>query len=221
MKKERQFGVLGLGHFGEAVALKLSSLGADVIVVDRNEDKILNIANRVTYAVQADVADINALKSIGLKNVDVAIISITSDINANLMAVLNCEELGIPIIYSKTNNAQHEKVLKHLGVSRVLNPENEMGITLAMDLLNQGYLHQLDLDSNYSIADIFALKSWENKTLSQLDLRKRYGINVIAIVHDDETNVVPAASDVIRKNDKLILLGKNQTLDEIKKRSEE
>lgn len=221
MRKERQFGVLGLGHFGEAVALKLSSLGADVIVVDRNEDKILNIANRVTYAVQADVADINALKSIGLKNVDVAIISITSDINANLMAVLNCEELGIPIIYSKTNNAQHEKVLKHLGVSRVLNPENEMGISLAMDLLDQGYLHQLDLDSNYSIADIFALKSWENKTLSQLDLRKRYGVNVIAIVHDDETNVVPAASDVIRKNDKLILLGKNQTLDAIKKRSEE
>lgn len=221
MKKERQFGVLGLGHFGEAVAHKLSSLGADVIVVDRNEDKILNIANQVTYAVQADVSDINALKSIGLKNVDVVIINITSDINANLMAVLNCEELGIPIIYSKTNSDQHAKVLKRLGVSRVINPEKDMGNKLALDLLDQGYLHQLDLDDNYSIADIYALKSWENKTLNQLDLRRKYGINVIAIVHGDETNVVPAATDIIQRNDKLVLLGQNHVLDEIKKRSEE
>ena len=92
---DKQFGVLGLGRFGESLAVTLSELGAEVIVVDKSEEKIQNIANQVTYAVQADVSDLNALKSIGLKNVDVAVISITSDINSNIMAVINCLELGI------------------------------------------------------------------------------------------------------------------------------
>ena len=119
---DKQFGVLGLGRFGESLAVTLSELGAEVIVVDKSEEKIQNIANQVTYAVQADVSDLNALKSIGLKNVDVAVISITSDINSNIMAVINCQELGIKEIYSKANNRQHEKVLLKLGVENVFSP---------------------------------------------------------------------------------------------------
>lgn len=116
--KEKQFAILGLGRFGEALAITLSELGSNVIVVDKNEEKVQNIANYVTYAVQADVSDINALKSIGLKNVDAVIISITSDINSSIMGVVNAQELGIQEIYGKANNAQHEKVLLKLGVKR-------------------------------------------------------------------------------------------------------
>ncbi len=215
--REKQFGILGLGHFGEALAIELSNLGADVIVVDKNEDKIQNIANDVTYAVQADVADINVLRSIGIKNVDAVVISITSDINSNLMAVLNCQELGVPEIYSKANNIQHEKVLKHLGVDLVFNPENDMGIQTAHRLYSGGFLHQLSLSSEYSIIEINALKNWYNKTLASLDLRRRYGINVIAIVHEDTPNIVPGGNDLIQKGDKLIVLGDNLAINDLKR----
>ncbi len=215
--KEKQFGILGLGHFGEALALELSKLGADVIVVDKSEDKVQNIANDVTYAVQADVADLNALKSIGLKNVDVVVISITSDINSNIMAVLNCEELGVPEIYSKANNMQHEKVLKHLGVKAVFNPEQDMGERVAHSLYSGSFLHQLDLDANYSIVEIDALKAWFNKSLEKLDLRGRYGLNVIALIHGNNTNISPLGSDQIQNGDKLIVLGENATINDIKR----
>lgn len=215
--KAKQFGILGLGHFGEALAINLSNLGADVIVIDKNEDKIQNIANKVTYAVQADVADINALKSIGLKNVDTAVISITTDINANLMAVLNCQELNIPQICSKANNAQHERVLRHLGVKEVFNPENEMGELTAVRLYNGNFLHQLDLDSNYSIVEVNSLKAWANKSLAELELRMRYGITVVAIIHDHETNIAPIATDIILPNSRLIVLGENTAINNIKR----
>lgn len=217
--KAKQFGILGLGHFGEALAITLSNLGADVIVVDKNEDKVQNIANKVTYAVQADVADINALKSIGLKNVDVAVISITSDINSNLMAVLNCEELGIPEIYSKANNIQHEKVLNHLGVTEVFNPENDMGERVAHTLYSGSFLHQLELDSNYSIVEIDSLKSWFNKSLSEINLRAKYGITVIAIIHNNITNIAPSPNDIIAPHSKLIVLGENSAINDIKRQN--
>ena len=101
--KEKQFAVLGLGRFGEALAITLSELGCNVVVVDKDEEKIQNIANLVTYAVQADVTDINALKSIGLKNVDAVVVSITSDINSSIMGIVNAQELGISEIYGKAN----------------------------------------------------------------------------------------------------------------------
>lgn len=215
--KEKQFGILGLGHFGEALAVELSNLGANVIVVDKSEDKIQSIANKVTYAVQADVADINALKSIGLKNVDVVVTSITSDINANLMAVLNCEELGIPEIYSKANNVQHERVLEHLGVKTVFNPERDMGEKVAHSLYSGSFLHQLDLDANYSIVEIDSLKAWSGKSLQQLDLRGRYGLNVIAVIHGNKTNISPLATDKIDKGDKLVVLGENEAIYDVKR----
>ncbi|MGI6110600.1 MAG: potassium channel family protein, partial [Eubacteriaceae bacterium] len=205
--KEKQFGVLGLGRFGESLAVTLSELGAEVIVVDKSEEKIQNIANQVTYAVQADVSDLNALKSIGLKNVDIAIISITSDINSNIMAVINCQELGIPEIYSKANNHQHERVLLKLGVEAVFSPEKDMGISVAHRLYQGDFLQELELDSNYSIVEIESLKSWFGKSLDELDLRSRYGINVVAILEGDNINIAPLPSDEIGIASKLIVLG--------------
>lgn len=215
--KSKQFGILGLGHFGESLAISLSNLGADVIVIDKNEDKIQNIANKVTYAVQADVCDINALKSIGLKNVDVAVVSITTDINANLMAVLNCQDLKIPTVCSKANNVQHEKVLRHLGVNEVFNPENEMGKLTAQRLYNGNFLHQLDLDSEYSIVEVPSLKQWANKTLNDINLRIHFGVTVVAIVHENNINIAPSAFDIIYPNSKLIVLGKNSSIENIKR----
>ncbi|KNZ40986.1 potassium channel family protein [Acetobacterium bakii] len=217
--KEKQFAVLGLGRFGEALAITLSELGCNVIVVDKDADKIQNIANYVTYAVQADVSDINALKSIGLKNVDAVVVSITSDINSSIMGIVNAQELGISEIYGKANNAQHEKVLLKLGIKKVFSPERDMGERVAHNLFSGDFIDILELDTDHSIVEVETLHAWEGKTLDELDLRTRYGLNVIAIRTLDVLNASPLASNVINHADKLIVMGENRSINEINKLS--
>ncbi|MEG1432887.1 MULTISPECIES: potassium channel family protein [Eubacterium] len=213
--RDKQFAILGLGRFGEALAITLSELGSNVVVVDRDEEKVQNIANYVTYAVQADVSDINALKSIGLKNVDVVIVSITSDINSSIMGVVNAQELGIPEIYGKANNAQHEKVLLKLGVKKVFSPERDMGERVAHNLFSGDFIDVLELDTDNSIVEIDSLHNWENKALESLDMRTRYGLNVIAIRSQDHLNVSPVATDIIVPGDKLVVIGDNASINEV------
>ncbi|MBC3797988.1 potassium channel family protein [Acetobacterium tundrae] len=217
--KEKQFAVLGLGRFGEALAITLSELGCNVVVVDKDEEKIQNIANLVTYAVQADVTDINALKSIGIKNVDAIVISITSDINSSIMGIVNAQELGIKEIYGKANTAQHEKVLLKLGVKKVFSPERDMGERVAHNLFSGDSVDILELDTNHSIVEIDILHAWEGKTLEQLDLRTQYGMNVIAIRSLDVLNAAPLATDIINTGDKLIVMSENHSINEINKLS--
>jgi trk system potassium uptake protein TrkA len=215
--KEKQFAVLGLGRFGEALAITLSELGCNVVVVDKDEEKIQNIADSVTYAVQADVTDINALKSIGLKNVDAIVVSITSDINSSIMGIVNAQELGIKEIYGKANTAQHEKVLLKLGIKKVFSPERDMGERVAHNLFSGDSIDILELDTTHSIVEVDILHAWEGKTLEQLDLRTQYGMNVIAIRSQDVLNVTPLASDTINPGDKLIVMGENRSINEINK----
>ncbi|MEF9918890.1 MAG: TrkA family potassium uptake protein [Eubacterium sp.] len=215
--KEKQFAILGLGRFGEALAITLSELGSNVVVVDKDEEKVQNIANYVTYAVQADVSDINALRSIGLKNVDAVIISITSDINSSIMGVINAQELGITEIYGKANNAQHEKVLLKLGVKKVFSPERDMGERVGHNLYSGDFIDVLELDTDHSIVEVDALRKWEHKALESLDMRTRYGMNVIAIRSQDKLNVSPVASDVVMPHDKLVVIGDNAAINEIKR----
>ncbi len=219
--REKQFAVLGLGRFGEALAITLSELGSNVIVVDRDEEKVQNIANDVTYAVQADVSDINALKSIGLKNVDAVIISITSDINSSIMGVINAQELGIKEIYGKANNAQHEKVLLKLGVKKVFSPERDMGERVGHNLYSDDFIDVLELDTDHSIVEVDALHKWENQALAELEMRGRYGLNVIAIRSQDHLNISPLASDMIRPGDKLVVIGDNTDINAVKRLAQE
>ncbi|MGL4606450.1 MAG: potassium channel family protein [Eubacteriaceae bacterium] len=218
--KEKQFAVLGLGRFGEALAMTLYELGCNVIVVDKDEEKIQNIADYVTYAVQADVSDINALKSIGLKNVDAVVVSITSDINSSIMGIVNAQELGIDEIYGKANNAQHEKVLLKLGIKKVFSPERDMGERVAHNLFSGDFIDILELDTDHSIVEVESLKIWEGSTLEQLDLRTTYGLNVIAIRSLDILNASPLASDLIKHGDKLIVMGENKSINKINKLSQ-
>lgn len=218
--KDKQFAILGLGRFGEALAITLSELGCNVIVVDRDEEKVQNIANYVTYAVQADVSDINALKSIGLKNVDTAIIAITSDINSSIMGVVNAQELGIPRIYGKANNAQHEKVLLKLGVQKVFSPERDMGERVAHNLFSGDFIDVLELDTDHSIVEVDALPGWENHALDTLEMRSKYGLNVIAIRSQDNLNVSPLATDVIKPGDKLVVIGDNLSINDVTRQNQ-
>jgi len=212
----KQFAVLGIGRFGFSLASKLYDLGYDVLAIDKDEERIKAIADLVTHAVQADTTDIDTLKSIGLKNIDCAIVSIASDINASLMTVLNVQELEIPEIYAKAQNEQHAKVLHKIGIEKVFLPERDMGKRVAHYMVSNKILDLIELDPEHSIIEINALEQWSGKSLQDLKLRVKNGINVIAIKRGDELNISPIATDEIEAGDILVVVGDKRCLAKIK-----
>ncbi len=214
----KQFAIFGLGSFGSSLAKNLHQLGNDVYAIDKHEELINNIADQVTYAVQADITDIQALRSIGIQNVDAVIVALSSDLNASLLGVINAKELGVTTVYAKAVNDTQAKVLYKLGVDKVILPEKEMGVKLAYNLSNASFLDLIELDPTHTLLEMELLPSWKNHSLIDLDLRGRYNINVIVIKRDDEVIVNPQANEILLPNDRLIVIGDNNELNKLLKR---
>ncbi len=209
---KKQFVVIGLGRFGSSIATTLYSLGNDVLVIDKNEDLIQDIASEVTHAVQADATDENALKALGIRNFDVAIISIGGDIQSSVMATLILRELGVKYIIAKGNGELHAKVLYKIGADRVVLPEKDMGVRVAHNIISSSILDYIELSSDYSIMEVKAFEDWVGKDLKSLDLRKKYGINVIAIKKGEKINLNPAADDIVCKDNVIVAIGSKEAL---------
>lgn len=205
--KKQQFGVIGLGRFGISLAKELYSSGHDVLVVDLNEEILKAITPDVTYAVQADGSDIAALKAIGISNMDVVVIALARDISASLLTALNAIELGIPKIYAKAYTESHAKILYKIGVNKVYFPESEMGERVARELCNDNLLELIDLDDKHSIAEILAPTIWADKSIAQINVRKKYGITIMLIKNKDNIIVSPSPEEVIKPNSQLLVLG--------------
>ncbi len=214
----KQFVVIGCGRFGTSVARTLYNQGYDVLAIDSSEEIVQEISDSVTYAAQADVEDEHALKSLGIRNFDVAVISIGSNIQASIMATLIVKEMGVGTVIAKAQNDAHAKVLYKIGADKVVFPERDMGIRVAHNLVSTSILDYIELSPDYSIAEITATKEWQNKTLKELKLPTKYGINVMAIKQNDSMNISPKADDVIKSGDVLIVLGSNIDLSELEKK---
>lgn len=208
----KQFVVIGLGRFGISVAKTLYSLGNDVLVIDKNEDLVQDISDSVTHAVQMDATDENALKTLGLRNFDVAVVTIGNNIQASIMVTLLVKELGVKYIIAKGNSDLHAKVLYKIGADRVILPEKDMGIRVAHNLVSTSILDYIELSPDYSIMEIEVLKEWYNKSLRELKLRSKYGINIMAIKREGEINLSPAADDLIEPKDVLVAIGSAEDL---------
>lgn len=204
---KKQFIVIGLGRFGTSVAETLYALGNDVLAVDIDEEAVQNIAERVTHAVQVDANDEVSLRALGIGNFDVAIISIGSDIQANILSTLLVKEMNVKHIITKANNALHAKVLYKIGANRVIFPERDMGIRVAHNLCSSNILDYIELSPDFSIAEIVTPKEWEGHSLKDLDLRVRYSVNVVAIKRDDNIEVSPSADEVIQEGDIIVAIG--------------
>jgi len=208
----KQFVILGLGRFGSSLARTLYSLGHDVLAVDENEDIIQDISDSVTHAVQADATDENSLRALGLRNFDVAVVAIGSSIQASILVTLIVKELGVKYVVAKAQSELHAKVLYKIGADRVVFPERDMGVRLAHNLVSSNVLDFIELAPDYSIVEIASLPEWEGKTLKELDMRVKYGINIMAIKRDEEINISPRADEVIQDNDILVVIGSNEDL---------
>lgn len=208
----KQFVIIGCGRFGSSVAKKLSELGCEVMAVDASEEIIQSISESVTYAVQADATDENALKALGIRNFDVAVITIGANIQASIMVTLMVKEMGIKHIVAKAQNEMHAKVLYKIGADRVVFPEREMGVRVAKNLVSNKILDYIELSPDYTIVEVTPLKEWVGKSLIDINARSAYGINVIAIKNPEGININVGPNELIKEHDVLVVIGHNDDI---------
>jgi trk system potassium uptake protein TrkA len=215
----KQFIVLGLGRFGSAVATTLVELGHEVLGVDNDEERVGALKDKITQAVQADITEERVLKELGVKNFDAAIVSVATDLEASILVTMMLKEMGLKYIIAKAQSALHGKVLEKIGVDKIVFPERDMGRRIARSLIIPNIKDYIELEPDYSVIEIEALPEFADKTLSELDLRNKYGINVLAIKRDNSFNISPQAKDVIKKDDFLIVIGETKEITELASKS--
>ena len=209
--------VIGLGRFGQTLARQLCSLGAEVLAMDIRSDLVQQVADEVTHAVVGDSQDKDVLRALGVKDFDCAIVAIGSDLASSVLTVMNLKELEIPYIICKAHDETHRRVLEKLGVDRVIIPEQENAVRLARSLNSHNVLDYIELSEEYGILEIPAPRGWQGKTLKELNIRAKLGVNIIAVESGGITNVSPAADYKILPGDVLVVLGDNYSLEAVQK----
>ena len=213
--QKKEFVVFGLGRFGRSVTTKLAESGCGVLVVDNDEDKIQEMADIVTYAVRADVCDSEMIETLGISNFDGAIVAIGENLEASVMITILVKELGIPFVLAKAQTDIHAKVLKKVGADTVVFPEKETGIRIAHNLMMGNLFNAIELSSTTSMMEIDVPESWDGQSITELNLRAKYKVNVIGIKHKSELNINPDPEEQLSKDDILIVIGKNDTLNKL------
>ena len=213
--KDKQYHVIGCGRFGSSVAKKMCQLGNEVMVIDKDEDSINNIAELVTHTAIVDVTEERDLKSIGLGNFDVVIVAISSDIRASIMATVMAKEMGVPKVVCKAKDELQAKVLYKIGADKVVFPERDMGIRLAYNLASENILDQINLDPEYSIMEIVTPQNWVGKTIIELNLRAKYDITVLAVKTQSGLKVMPSPNYKMQEKNILIIIGNTDKISDI------
>ena len=214
----KAFAVIGLGRFGGSICKELTELGMDVMVIDKSEDKVNEYANLVSHAVVGNSVDETVLKSLGIRNFDHVIVAIGEDIQASILTTLILKELGVSHITVKAQNDYHEKVLKKIGADTIVHPERDMGKRIAHNIVSNNVLDYLELSDEHSIVEIKASQKLDGRTMLDLDIRARYGITIVAIKRGQEINVSPQATELIKENDILIVIGADSDINRFEKK---
>ncbi|MBX6395600.1 MAG: TrkA family potassium uptake protein [Alicyclobacillaceae bacterium] len=201
-----------MGRFGSSVAKTLYQMGHEVLAVDSDREVIEDVMDSVTHAVQADATDEHALRALGLRNFDVVVVAIGADIQASILCTLILRELGVPYIVAKAQTELHGKVLAKIGADKVVHPERDMGLRVAHNLVSPNILDYIELSPDYSIAEVAAGPKMVGKTLRELDIRAKFGCNVMAIKRGENINIAPQADDRLREHDVLVVIGSNEDL---------
>ncbi|WP_035237844.1 potassium channel family protein [Desulfobacter vibrioformis] len=214
----KQFLIIGLGNFGFHLATHLYRKGHDVMAIDKSPVLVQSIKDHVTQAVVADATDAATLKEFGIKNVDTAVVGIGSVLGDSILAVLNLQELGIPHIVAKAISDPHKKVLEKLGVKEIIFPEKDTALSMAKKLDNPSLIDYLPFMEGYGIIELAVPEKFMGKSLKQINLTNKYGVQVVAIKGLDagNTRFSPQADHVLNQGDILILLGPEKGLDTLK-----
>lgn len=211
----KSFAIIGLGRFGGSVCQELIKSDQEVLAIDSCEDRVNEYMNIATHAVVANAQDEATLRSLGLRNFDHVIVAIGEDIQASILVTLMVKEMGVPNVLAKAVNEYHARVLDKIGADMVVHPERDMGIRIAHKLVSRNILDYIELSSEFSLAEVRVTNpKFYNKTLAELNFRQRFGLTVVAI-RRSKTEVIasPDASEIVRENDNLLVIGDTADVD--------
>lgn len=214
----KTFVVIGLGRFGTAIARELSDLGHEVLAVDIVEEKVQRVSERVTHAVVGDATDLNVLNALGVRNFDCAVVAMGGDVGNSALVTLNLKELGLKQVICKAQSHTHQRVLEKIGADRVIFPEHEMGVKLAQGLSSSNILNFIEFSPDYGIVELAAPRSWQGKSLRQLDVRNAYHVNIIAVRRADKPgtlNVAPGAEYIMNAGDNVVAVGRSEDINRL------
>ena len=213
----KSYVVIGLGRFGTELACKLCALGCEVMVIERSSDLVQQVSQKVTHAVVGDVRDVGVLKALGVQDFDCAVVCIGGNLADSVLATMNLKELGVPKVVCKAHDETHRQVLLKLGADQVVIPEQENAARLAKSLSSHNVLDYIELSDEYGIIEVPAPKSWVGKSLRELNVRAKLGVNIIAVKRDENINVSPAADYTITPEDVMVVLGDAKALGAVQK----
>jgi len=218
-RKEMQFAVIGLGRFGSSLAMTLMREGYEVLGIDKDEEIINHMAGNLTHAIVADTTDEDAMRAIGIRNVDCAVVAIGDDTQSSIMTALLLKDLGVKLVVAKALSQIHGKVLERIGVDRVIFPERDMGERVAHQLISPNLLDFIEISKDYSICELKVFPKIAGRTLKELDLRAQYGFSVVA-VHKKTGGVVvaPPAEHVLEEKDVMVVIGKLEQIEHFEKK---
>ena len=213
----KSFIVVGLGRFGSQAARRLCQQGCEVLAIDTSSELVQQVSDDVTQAVVADARDKEVLRALGAKDFDCAIVAIGESLADSVLATMNLKELGVPYIVCKAHDETHRDVLKKLGADRVVIPEKENADRLAKSLSSLNVLDYIELSEDYGIIEVPAPAMWQDKSLIELNVRAKLGVNILAIKREGHVTVSPAADFRIAQGDVLVVLGDTAALTAVQK----
>ena len=216
MAISKSYAVFGLGRYGTAVAKELASNGAEVLAVDIDEEIVNEAAAEIPLCKCADVTDPEVLRQLGISNIDVVIISMATDLEASVMATMLCKEMGVKTVISKCSSDMNCKILSKVGADKVIFPEQESGIRLAKNLVSSGFVDILDISNDVSMVELEVRPEWENKSLIELNLRKKYSINIVSIIENDKVDVIIDPEMPLKRSMRLIVIADTAKLRKLK-----
>ena len=216
MSINKSYAVFGLGRYGIAVAKELVNNGADVLAVDIDEDIVNSAVADIPFCRCADITDPEVIKQLGISNVDVVVIAMANNLEASVMSVILCKEAGVNMVIAKCADEMQGKILCKVGADKVVYPENESGVRLAKNLLSAGMVDLIDLSEDISVIEIPVREKWVGKTLIELDLRKKYAINIIAIRNGQDILVNVDPNVQLSKEMQLVVIINKTNINKLK-----
>ncbi len=216
MSINKTYAVLGLGRYGKAVAEELVSNGAEVLAVDIDSNNVNNAIETIPVCKCADITEPEAIKRLGISNIDVVIVAMANNLEASVMAITLCKEAGVETVIVKCGNELHQKILKRVGADKVIFPEKESGTRLAKNLLTSGFSEMIELSDKVSMVEINVKEEWVGKNLIELSLRKKYSINVVAIKDGENISTTVDPTLPLEKGMELIVIANTAKLQKIK-----